>query len=168
MGHLSPGPRLHPGAGSVTPLKVLDVEPAGRALTGTPLRWRLHARFVLAGFIPIEFYRELEGLVWDCPDCGTAGALVLQHKRPGGYAVRCRSCHRTTLFNGITADHLAVALGVPLGRRRAPEIKVWLDDDLTPHESVNGKEVEVNISPEQAALIEQRRQERKSAPPDAP
>lgn len=168
MGRLDPGPRLHPGAGSVTPVKVLDVEPAGRALTGVPLRWRLHARFVLAGFIPIEFYRELEGVVWDCPDCGTAGALALRYKRPGGYAVRCRSCHRATLFNGITADRLAVALGVPLGRRRAPVIKVWLDDDLRPHQMVDGKEVAVKISPEVAALIEQRREERGPAPPEVP
>ena len=57
---------------------------------------------------------------------------------------------------------------MPLGRHRAPEIKVWLDEDLQPHQMVNGKEVVVNISPEQAALIEQRRQERESAPPEAP
>jgi len=151
----------------VKPLKVLDVEPAGRTLTGVPLRWHLHPTFE-PDFIPLGFYRELEGVVWDCPDCGTADALVLRHKRPGGYAVRCRSCHRTTLFNGITADELAVSLGVPLGRHRAPEIKVWLDEDLRPHQMVNGKEVVVNISPEQAALIEQRRRERESAPREAP
>jgi hypothetical protein len=117
------------------------------------------------GFIPLGFYRELEGVVWDCPDCGTAGALLLRFKRLGRYTFRCRSCHRKTQFSEIKADRLAVALGVPLGRRRAPEIKVWIDEDLRPHESVDGKEVEVNISPEQAALIEKRRQERESASP---
>ena len=148
-------------------LKLLDVEPAGRALTGAPLRWRLHAMFE-PDFIPLGFYRELEGVVWDCPDCGTAGALVLRFKRPGGYAFRCRSCRRKTMFSVIEADEIAVALGVPLGRRRAPEIKVWIDDDLWPHKLVDGTEAVVDITPEQAALIEQRRQERESAPPEAP
>ena len=142
------------------------VEPVGRALTGASLRWRLHAMFE-PDFIPLGFYRELEGVVWDCPDCGTAGALVLRFKRFGGYTFRCRNCRRKTEFNGIRADQLAVALGVPLGRRRAPEIKVWIDDDLQPHEMVDGKEVEVKISPEGAALIEKRRQEREAAPPEA-
>ena len=134
-------------------------EPVGRALTGEPLRWRLHPMFE-PGFIPLGFYRELEGIVWDCADCGTVGALVLRYKRPGGYAVRCRSCHRTTLFNGITADELAVSLGVPLGRHRAPEIKVWLDEDLQPHQMVNGVLVKViDVGPARAAL-EKEQQER--------
>jgi hypothetical protein len=122
-------------------------------------------RLFEADFIPLAFYRELEGVEWDCPDCGTVGALALRYKRFEGYSLRCRSCRRKTLFSAIKADRIAVALGAPLGRRRAPVIKVWLDDDLTPHKSVNGKEVEVDNTPEQAALIETRRQERKSAPP---
>ena len=148
-------------------LTLLEVEPGGRALTGAPLRWRLHPTFE-PDFIPLGFYRELEGVVWDCPDCGTAGALTLRYKRFEGYAFRCRSCRRKTLFSPIKADRLAVSLGVPLGRRRAPEIKVWLDEDLTPHEMVDGKEVVVRISPEEEALIEKRRQERELAPPEAP
>ena len=110
------------------PLTMLEVEPDGRALTGARLRWRLHPQFVLSGFIPLDFYRELEGVVWDCADCGTVGTLLLRHKQIGGYTFRCRHCrHSTPRFNGIRADQLAVALGVPLGRRRAPDIKVWLD-----------------------------------------
>ena len=127
-------------------------EPVGRALTGAPLRWRLHAMFVLSGFIPLDFYRELEGVVWDCPDCGTAGALALRFRRFEGYTFRCRNCRRKTETNGIRADQLAVALGVPLGRRRAPEIKVWIDDDLQPHQMVNGKEVVVDTSVQLAGL----------------
>ena len=149
------------------PLTLLEVEPGGRTLTGAPLRWRLHAMFE-PDFIPLGFYRELEGVVWDCPDCGTVGSLALRYKRFEGYAFRCRSCRRKTLFSPFKADRIAVALGVPLGRRRAPEIKVWIDDDLRPHKMVDGKEVEVNISPEAAALIEKRRQERESVPPEAP
>jgi hypothetical protein len=152
----------------VTTLKLpLEVEPAGRALTGAPLRWRLHPMFVLSGFIPLDFYRELEGVAWDCPDCGTAGALALRFKRFDGYTFRCRSCRRKTEFNGIRADQLAVALGVPLGRRRAPEIKVWLDEDGNLRESVNGVVKVVDVSAKRAALARER-QERESAPPEVP
>jgi hypothetical protein len=120
------------------------------------------------GFIPLGFYRELEGIVWDCADCGTVGALVLRYKRFDGYRFRCRSCRRKTLFNGIRADQLAVSLGVPLGRRRAPDIKVWLDEDGNLRESVNGVLVRViDVGPARAAL-EKEQQERESAPPGAP
>ena len=134
-------------------------EPVGRALTGEPLRWRLHPMFE-PGFIPLGFYRELEGIVWDCADCGTAGALMLRHHRFDGYTFRCRNCRRKTQFNGIRADQLAVSLGVPLGRRRAPDIRVWLDEDGNLRESVNGVLVKViDVGPARAAL-EKEQQER--------
>ena len=129
----------------------LEVEPAGRALTGAPLRWRLHPMFE-PGFIPLGFYRELEGLVWDCPDCGTAGALVLRFKRIYDYEFRCRNCRRKTQFSVIEGDRLGIALGAPVRRNRPPEIKAWLDEDLTPRYSIDGKEGVVDMSVQLAGL----------------
>jgi hypothetical protein len=95
-----------------------DEEPAGRRLTGEPLRWRRHLKPEW-DFIPVGSFRELEGVAWDCSDCGTTGALVLRAMRFHTYVLRCRNCHRQTELNGIVAEQIAVALGARAPRQSA-------------------------------------------------
>ena len=139
-------------------MKVINNEPAGRRLTGEPLHWRRRLKPEW-DFIPIASFRELDGVAWDCADCGTTGALVLRAMRYHRYFLRCRNCHRQTELNGIVAERIAIALGVPARRGSPPVIKAWVDEDGNPRASIDGKEHSLGTSAERAALEEERARE---------
>jgi len=134
-------------------VKRTDDEPAGRRLTGEPLRWRRHLKPEW-DFIPVGSFRELDGVAWDCADCGATGALVLRAMRYHRYVLRCGNCHRQTELNGIVAEQIAVALGAPARRGSPPVIKAWVDEDGNPRASIDGKEHPVGTDAQRAVLEE--------------
>jgi hypothetical protein len=121
---------------------LLEVEPSGRTLTDAALRWRHRVRFAFAGWVPLELFRDLEGVVWNCPDCGTSGALVLRtrHTPFRRYWFRCGHCHREREVDPTIAENLVIALGAPARKGRPPRIEVWVDSENNPHASIDGKE----------------------------
>ena len=121
---------------------LLETEPSGRTLTGAALRWRHRLRFVFAGWFLLEFYRDLEGVVWDCPDCGTSGSMILRTTNASfrRYWFRCGHCRREREVDPTIAENLAIALGAPARKGRPPRIEVWVDSENNPHASIDGKE----------------------------
>ena len=121
---------------------LLETEPSGRTLTGAALRWRTHVRFVFAGWFLLEFYRDLEGVVWDCPDCGTSGSMILRTTNASfrRYWFRCGHCRREREVDPTIAENLAIELGAPARKGRPPKIEVWVDSENNPHASIDGKE----------------------------
>jgi len=120
----------------------LEAEASGRTFTDAALRWRHHVRFAFAGWVPLAMFRDLEGVVWDCPDCGTSGSLVLRtrHTPYRAYWFRCGRCHREREVDPTIAENLAIALGAPARKGCPPRIEVWVDSENNPHASIDGKE----------------------------
>lgn len=122
-------------------MTLLEAEPSERTLTGDAVRWRSRVRFAFAGWIPLAYFRDLEGVVWDCPSCGTSGSLILRtrHTPYRRYWFRCGHCHRQLEADPILADTLTTEFG-PARRRQPPHVQAWLDSENKPHASIDGVE----------------------------
>ena len=96
-------------------MTLLEAEPPGRTMTDAALRWRHRVRFAFAGWVPLAMFRDLEGVVWNCPDCGTSGSLFLRtrHTPFRRYWFRCGHCHREREVDPSIAEKLASELGAP-------------------------------------------------------
>ena len=116
---------------------------------------------MFAGWFLLEFYRDLEGVVWDCPDCGTSGSMVLRTTNASfrRYWFRCGHCRREREVDPTIAENLAIALGAPARKGRPPRIEVWVDSENNPHASIDGKEHPVGTSAQRAALDEEQARE---------
>lgn len=88
-------------------------EPSGRNVVSTPARWILRVGVGLGiAYNTFSYiYRQLAGVVWDCPQCGATGAVVLRRRR-SEYWFYCTGC-RTRLYYFYTPD--AEALAAELG-----------------------------------------------------
>ena len=52
---------------------------------------------------PWYFYKQLTGVVWNCPDCGTEAVVVMRRRRHINYWFYCKNT-KNALYNFYTPD----------------------------------------------------------------
>ena len=101
-------------ASGMAPSNSKILQPEGKTLTGQPLSWssKLHFSLGASYFLPFEIVKELEGVKWQCPSCGSSNTYTMRRSRPQKWWFYCSKCHTHPRINSRDGLQICSDLGV--------------------------------------------------------